>query len=323
MAQRLMCEVGVTTSARARADLAGGTLDLWPLWCLEPGAVTVNVSLRSGVRLRLTRTREAWLVHEVGKERRLLDPKAQGQDLTATVVGHFFPEGGLSVQVQQQLPVGSGLGGSSVYAVALARGCLQLANRRLATYKLVHTLKDLEARVLGTPTGIQDYYPALVPGVLAIHLVPGGEKVERLPVPKTWVKAHLSVVYTGVGHHSGMVNWEVYRARIEGQETVIRALALVAEAARRCRNALLQKDAVEMGKAIRKDWEARQLLSPAVRSPELAQVIEAGLRAGAWAAKACGAGGGGSVLFWGPPSRRKAIAHAALEAAPGACLIPV
>ncbi|MGQ9495035.1 MAG: GHMP family kinase ATP-binding protein [Thermoanaerobaculaceae bacterium] len=318
-----MSEEAVATYARARADLAGGTLDLWPLWCLEPGAVTVNVSLRSGVRLRLTRTREAWLVHEMGQQRRLLDPKAQGQDLTATVVGHFFPEGGLLVQVQQQLPVGSGLGGSSVYAVALARGCLQLAGKRLATYKLVQTLKDLEARVLGAPTGIQDYYPALLRGVLAIHLVPGGEQVERLPVPKAWVKAHLTVVYTGVGHHSGMVNWEVYRARIEQQEDVTRGLARVAEAARSCRSFLLQRDAVGVGKAIRKEWEARQALSPSVSSPGLTQVIAAGLEAGAWAAKACGAGGGGSVLFWGPPGRSKAIFQAALEAAPGASRVPV
>lgn len=318
-----MSEEGVATYARARADLAGGTLDLWPLWCLEPGAVTVNVSLRSGVRLRLTRTREAWLVHEMGKQRCLLDPKAQGKDLTATVVGHFFPEGGLVVQVQEQLPVGSGLGGSSVYAVALARGCLQLAGKRLAMSKLVRTLQDLEARVLGAPTGIQDYYPALIRGVLAIHLMPGGELVERLPVPKAWVKAHLTVVYTGVRHHSGLVNWEVYRARIEGQEDVTRGLARVAEAARSCRSCLLQRDAVGVGKAIQKEWEARQALSPSVSSPELTQVIAAGLEAGAWAAKACGAGGGGSVLFWGPPSRRKAIFQAALEAAPGASLIPV
>lgn len=318
-----MSEKEVETYAHARADLAGGTLDLWPLWCFEPGAVTVNVSLRAGVRLRLSRTREAWLVHQVGKQRHLLELQARGQDLTATVVGHFFPEGGLEVQVLQQLPVGSGLGGSSVYAVALARACLQLAGRRLHKGKLVHTLKDLEAQVLGAPTGIQDYYPALVPGALAIHLLPGGEQLERLPVPKPWVRAHLSVVYTGIGHHSGMVNWEVYRARIEGHEDVSSGLARVAEAARRCRRALLQADAVEVGKAIRKEWEARQVLAPSVNSPELAQVIAAGLGAGAWAAKACGAGGGGSVLFWGPPNRRKAISQAAFEAAPGASLIPV
>jgi len=313
----------VEVFAPARADLAGGTLDLWPLWCFHPGSVTLNASLSCGVRLRASRTRQAWLVHEHAGTKTYLGPEDRGRELAATVVGHFLPEGGVRVEVLEQLPVGSGLGGSSVFAVALARACLALAGKRASRRRLVHTVKDLEAQVLQAPTGIQDYYPALLPGVLAIHLRPGGEEVQRLPVRHRWLADHLTVVYTGVPHHSGIVNWQVYRARVDGEREVREALGAIAAASRQCLEALLASDARGVGAAIAREWEARRTLAPEVCPPFLAKVLEAGLGAGAWAAKACGAGGGGSVLFWGPAERRGAILQATLASCPGGAALPV
>lgn len=313
----------VEVFAPARADLAGGTLDLWPLWCLHRDSVTINVSLATGVRLRLEASSQAWVVHEVGETRRELTPADAATDLTAAVIAHFLPEGGVHAKVLTQLPVGSGLGGSSVYAVALARACLALSGKRMPRRHLVAILKDLEAGILKAPTGVQDYYPALLPGVLAIHFRPGGEAVERFPVPRKWIAAHLSVLFTGLTHHSGLVNWRVYRARVDGDAAVAAALATIAEAARECREALLDGDAAAVGRAIAKEWEARRNLAPEVAPPELAAVLEAGLAAGAWAAKACGAGGGGSVLFWSSPERRERVTQAALARCPGGFPVPL
>lgn len=313
----------VEVFAPARADLAGGTLDLWPLWCLHPKSVTVNVSLAAGVRLRLEPSSRAWVEHELDGECRQLTPADAATDLTAAVVAHFRPEGGVRVKVLEQLPVGSGLGGSSVYAVALARACLALSGQKRSRRQLVATLRDLEAGVLQAPTGVQDYYPALLPGVLAIHFKAGGEAVERLPVARRWLAAHLVVVFTGITHHSGMVNWKVYRARVDGDPAVSAALAAIGEAARLCREALLAGDAEAVGRAITREWEARRRLAPEVAPPELAAVLEAGLAAGAWAAKACGAGGGGSVLFWTPPGARSQVAAAALALCPQGFRVPL
>lgn len=313
----------VEVFAPARADLAGGTLDLWPLWCLHRQSLTVNVSLATGVRLILEPCPHAWVVHEAGGVRRELAPADAQYDLTAAVVSHFLPQGGAGVRVLEQLPVGSGLGGSSVYAVALARACLSVSGKKLSRRQLVATLKDLEAQVLKAPTGVQDYYPAVLPGVLAIHHRPGGEVVERVRVQRRWLAAHLLVLFTGITHHSGLVNWQVYRARVDGDEKVARLLEAIAEAARQCREALVDRDAPAVGAAIAKEWEARRRLAPEVAPPQLSAVLEAGLAAGAWAGKACGAGGGGSVLFWTPPERRDAVARAALACCPEGFLVPL
>jgi len=315
----------VEVRAPARADLAGGTLDLWPLYCLHRPALTVNVALHTRLRLRATRSGRSdgelrFLAPGVASRR--LRPADAGRDLVAGVVFHFLPEGGLDLEILEQPPFGSGLGGSSVLAVALARACLSLGGRRLPAARLVAVLRDLEAGVLGVPTGVQDYWPALVGGVVAIHLLPGGETVERVEVPADWVASRLAVVFTGVTHRSGMVNWDVYRARVDGDPRVREGLDRIAAAATTCRAALVAGDEEGVGRAIAAEWRARRELAPSVSSPEVERVVAAGLDAGALAAKACGAGGGGSVLFWSPPTLRTAVAAAAAAAVPGAEPLP-
>ena len=308
--------------APVRADLAGGTLDLWPLYCLHPGATTVTVALRRGPRLRLFPDGAqpgSMVFRTPGTAPLQLGRSNTPRHLVAAVGFHYRPHGGLVVEVLEQPPLGSGLGGSSALAVALARGCLTLSGRRVGPARLVAELRDLEAQVLAAPTGVQDYLAALHGGALAIHLDPGGAVTERLAVDLAWLQERLLIVYSGIAHASGMVNWEVYRARVDGEPRVGAALDAIAAAARACRAALLARDEVAVGQAIAAEWRARRTLAPAVNSPAIETLLRAGCRAGARAAKACGAGGGGSVLFWLPPERREAVRDAALRAvAPGA-----
>jgi len=305
--------------APARVDLAGGTLDLWPIYCLHPGSITVNAALAAGVRVRLTPGgAPAGRIRHLapGAPPLTLARQDAGRHLTAAVGFHLFPAGGFAIEVVEQPPVGSGLGASSAFAAALGRACLAHAGRRLPSARLVPLLRDLEARVLGVPTGVQDYLPALSGGVLAIHLEPGGERAERLAVPTDWVAARLVVVFSGITHASGMVNWDVYRARIDGDAKVSRALDAIAAAAAECRAALLARDEGRVGRAIAAEWAARRTLARSVTNRPLEAILSAGVRAGAMAGKACGAGGGGSVLFWARPELGAAVARAAVAAAP-------
>lgn len=305
--------------APARIDLAGGTLDLWPLWCFHPGAITVNVALLPGVRLRLVTDEDlTGLIRHRTPDGRdtLLRQSDRSHNLTAAVGFHFRPEGGIFIDVREQPAVGSGLGGSSAYAVALARACLHAAGRRLAPAVLVGCLRDLEAGVLTAPTGVQDYWPALSGGPLALSFAPGGTRVERLATPITWLADRLVLIDSGISHASGMVNWQVYRARVEGNRTTTRALEAIVTAARRCRDALVTADEEGVGEAIAADWAARRTLAPAVAPTAVESMITAGLRAGALAGKACGAGGGGAIAFWTTPLARAAVTAAVLRAAP-------
>ena len=301
-----------------RADLAGGTLDIWPLGMLHPGSVTVNAAIPVMVRMEVDlRAPEGEVWHAIGDaEWGRLDASVATTDLSAAVAFAVRPTGGVRVRVHSQASLGSGLGGSSAYAVALARGILTALGEEMEDERLVLLARDLEARVLMVPTGLQDHWAAVHGGVLAIHHEPGGERIERLQIEPEWVGKRLTVFDTGITHHSGMVNWQVIRRRLDRDSETTDALEAIAEAARNCRAELLAGDEDRVGKAIAAEWNARKRLAPEVCPPELENIISAGQAAGASAIKACGAGGGGSVLVWHPPAARRAISTALATAAP-------
>ncbi len=315
----------VVVTAPCRADLAGGTLDIWPLGVLHPGSVTVNIAIGVQVRLEVDLDGDpGWVEHAVadGPWQRLGRDDAH-RDLTAAVCFWLqAPADGVRVRVREQAPVGSGLGGSSSYAVALARSVLELGGRELDDRTLVILLRDLEARVLGAPTGVQDHWAAVKGGATAIHLDPGGDRIEDIAVDLGWLAQRVSVFYTGITHHSGMVNWQVIRRRFEGNRATTSALAEIADAARSCRSALVAEDESGCGASIAVEWAARRRLAPEVCPEELVHLESVALTAGATAFKACGAGGGGSVLLWHPPGVRSALGQALKSAAPGGWVIP-
>jgi D-glycero-alpha-D-manno-heptose-7-phosphate kinase len=297
------------TAAPCRADLAGGTLDIWPLGLLHPGAVTVSMALGVEVELEADLGGDAgWVSHTTPRgEVRRLERADASRDLTAAVAFALVEEGGVRVRVAKQAPYRSGLGGSSAYGVALARAIAECLDRVPDAADLVALVRDLEAIVLGVPTGVQDHWAAVRGGVLAVHPAPGDVRVERLDIDLDRLAERATVYFTGIRHRSGMVNWAVIRRRLDGDPEVVSAFDDIAAAAGDCRAALIAADDDAVADAVRREWAARRRLAPEVAPPELDRVIDAATAAGASAVKACGAGGGGSLVVWHPSGARDVI----------------
>jgi D-glycero-alpha-D-manno-heptose-7-phosphate kinase len=248
------------------------------------------------------------VMHAVdGEGWRRLEPTQAATDLTAAVVFALAPGGGFRVRVERQAPYCSGIGGSSTYGIALAHAMAELCGVDHSESRMVALVRDLEARLLGVPTGEQDHWAAVRGGVLAIHLEAGGNRLESLDVPGEWLAHRTTVFFSGITHHSGMVNWQVIRRRLDGDPATTDALAEIASAARSCRRGLMTTDADLVGEAIRSEWAARRRLAPDVCPPELDRLARTAEENGATAVKACGAGGGGSLLVWHPPGARESI----------------
>jgi D-glycero-alpha-D-manno-heptose-7-phosphate kinase len=174
----------------------------------------------------------------------------------------------------------------------------------------VELVRDVETRVLGKPAGVQDYYPAFAGALHCLWFETGRTVPERLDVrPSDWEK-HLTLFDTGAAHSSGMNNWEVFRRRLEGDAAVASSLDRIAVAAREMADAAHRDDFPAMGRALAAEWAARRELAPVVSSPPIERAIAAAIDAGAWGGKACGAGGGGCVVFLAPPERTPAVRDA-------------
>lgn len=324
----------VSASAPCRVDLAGGTLDLWPLAQLVEGAVTLSaaIDLRAHCRLQAAPSGWTFASRDGGEEVHLeeLPPRPErcvpaALALAATIAGHLhLPPA--RVETWSEAGRGSGLGGSSALAIALLGAMAHACRRSLSDGEAVAVACDLETRILGLPAGTQDHWAARCGGVSVLHHEPGGTRREALPHAAAVLEGALVLADTGVAHHSGMNNWTVFRAFLDGDADVRAALQGVADAARDMEAAL--RPAAGSGDPVRAaaraldaEWEARRRLSPAVTSPEVEAVVGAARSAGG-AAKVCGAGGGGTVACLPLASNGRATLAEAVRAT-GARVLPV
>jgi D-glycero-alpha-D-manno-heptose-7-phosphate kinase len=301
----------VEATAPARVDLAGGTLDIWPLYLFHPGAVTVNVAIDrrahcrvatgvSGVRLESRDTLTRVEVADVDGARR-----DGGLPLLTAILEALGVERGVHVVTHSRVPAGSGLGGSSALAVAVAAAVARATGRELPADALWALVRDAEARSIGVPTGVQDYVPALYGGVQAVRLRPGGPRAEGVRCDPARVEEALVLVNTGEARFSGINNWEVFKRHVDGDTEVREALAAIARAAAGVAEALEAGRYEAVTELMAAEWEARQRLAPTVSTPEIDRIV-AVARAAGGAAKVCGAGGGGVVAVWALPGARGA-----------------
>ncbi len=305
----------IRVSTWCRADLGGGTLDIWPLGLFHPGACTVNVALDLAVEVHLEARSRGFLVTQEGERLEAGDLDALAAAPGGALVGAVARAERLppfAIDIASASPRGGGLGASSALAVALlaAAEVQQHGAPTRTAGERAAVARDLEARLMGLPTGLQDHYPAQLGGVLQIAHLPGGERITPLPVDLETLGAHLLIGFTGQSHFSAGANWLVVRRRLEADPFIVERLQEIAAVASQLPAALQASDWAEVGRLVGEEWAARRQLSTEVSTPGIEALLDSARSLGAWGGKACGAGGGGSVLVLAPAERREAIAAA-------------
>ena len=314
-----------TVRAWCRVDLAGGTLDIWPLGLFHPEARTVNVAVDLAVTVRLRpagagagyRVRQGESVVEAGSAEELSrSPEAALIGVAASALD--LPP--FEAVLASESPRGGGLGASSAMTVAFLTAAEEAFDHpRSQPLERVAVARDLEARLMGLPTGIQDHYPAILGGALEIRPAPGGERVRRLAVDLGALAASLVVVYSGQSHFSAGNNWQVVRRRLEAEPEITGLFEGIAATAAELSPALEAGDLPRVGALMSREWSYRRRLAEGISTPVLEELLQAAASQGAWGGKACGAGGGGCLAILAPPDRWDAVT-AALERAGGKLL---
>lgn len=305
----------IRATTRCRVDLGGGTLDLWPIGLLHRDAVTVNVAIDLPVTVTLAERGEQYVVRQGGVEKRVDDRAALVLDPDTALVGLVAEELDLppvEVTIDSASPRGAGLGASSAVTIALlaAGQTFKRVEPPPSALQRSRIARDLEARLMGLPTGCQDHLPAELGGALAIELRPGGERVRRLYVDLAQLGARMIVAYTGQSHFSAANNWQVVRRRFDGDPEVVARLDAIARVARALPAALEAGEWAEVGRLVGEEWQARRGLAPEIDTPMIEQLLATARELGGFGGKACGAGGGGSIVVLAPPERIAAIGAA-------------
>ena len=303
----------VEIKSPTRVDLAGGTLDCWPLYCLVGPSITTNISISVQTRAKIEK-REGTGIElslkdlDYKKKFKNLDELLKCEDpqvvLAQKLLMKLQPRFGFFLETESQSPVGGGLGGSSSLCVSIIKAFDQLMEVKRDLYQIVKLASDLEAKVLHKLTGTQDYYPAADPGVCAIHYDYGQVRLEKLTIPAKVIEQQLILVYTGRSHNSGINNWQVIKRAVEGDKTTLGALEDIRQISLDMYECLKSQSWRDLARLFSREYLARVKLAESFTSPEIVRLEKLSAAAGAEATKICGAGGGGCVFVWTPVERR-------------------
>jgi len=320
----------VVAQAPCRADLAGGTMDLWPLYLFHPGAVTVNLALNILTTCRIA-PRDDNQIHlrslDTGRDEafaslvHLRRARRYQHPLAAHLLKFFAPQQGLLIETHSQSPAGAGISGSSALMIATTAALARFTGRKLGREEMRVIAQNVEAQIIRVPTGCQDYYPALYGGVNAVHLDADGIHREAIAVEAAEIESRFVLAYTGAPRQSGINNWEVFKSHINGDGKVFRNFERIGEIARAMHQAVRANDWSEAARLLREEWKLRRTNAPGITTPLIDKLISVAGKNGGRAAKVCGAGGGGCVIFLVEQGSRERVERAISQA--GGQILPM
>jgi D-glycero-alpha-D-manno-heptose-7-phosphate kinase len=312
----------IESTAPTRVDLAGGTIDIPPLFLFHQGAATVNfaVSLLTKCRLE-TRSDDKIVIESVDRQKKVESSLAQIDDLAKDEIlplpsklVHFFrPNVGFNMLTESQAPAGAGLAGSSALNIACIGVLNRLVGNRYDESRFVTIAANVECQVIKVPTGFQDYHPALYGGAMCLHFRPDGIQIEPLEIDVETLESRVAVCYTGEPRNSGTNNWEITKRHIDGDRELFNIFEGIRDGSLNLREAILSQDWSKMGEVIREGHPLRKRLSPNITTPQMDLLIAKAEANGAIGTKVCGAGGGGCIAFFCEEGRRKDVEAALAE----------
>ena len=303
----------IETSAPTRVDLAGGTIDIPPIFLFHEGASTVNFAIDLLAKCRIeTRDDDKIIIESIDRREKFETSLAKIDELKneprlellAKLIYFFKPETGFAMTTKSQAPAGAGLAGSSTLAIACIGALNHLVGNRYTPDRFIPIAANIETQVIRVPAGFQDYYSAQYGGVACIHFRPDGMRREALEIDTKMLEERIVVIYTGEPRNSGTNNWEITKRHIDGDRELFEIFDGIRDTSLELRKALLAKNWQNVGEILKASYPERKRLSPNITTERMDLLIEKAESNGAIGTKVCGAGGGGCIAFFCEEGRR-------------------
>jgi galactokinase/mevalonate kinase-like predicted kinase len=318
----------VVCSAPGRAGIIGNPTDMYGgsvLSCSVEMRAHVKITAAEGLILA-TNDQECLIG---GRED--LRPKKDLFDLPRAILDYMrLPRLDCRVQYQTEIPMRSGMAGSTALVVAILKGLLAWQGEFPNPYRLAEMARYIELNHLKVVCGYQDAYMCTFGGLnymdfrgkqfyreaeaeLMATIEPLGHYVARLP---------FVLGFTGVRHSSGAVHKPIRERWLEGEPQVVSGYERITEIARISKKALLLEDWASLGELMNENHAIQRELGGSGEVNE--RLITAALEAGALGAKLAGAGDGGTIIaLWldaDTSPLEKALKEAGTSAIYGLCV---
>jgi D-glycero-alpha-D-manno-heptose-7-phosphate kinase len=313
----------IRSRAPVRIDLAGGWTDVPPFADREGGAV-VNMTLNrytyatlrthSGAGVRIQSADYNTYVEAETVRRLEYDGTL---DLVKAALKRLDIKSGLELTTRADAPPGSGLGTSASLGVALVGVLNVLQAERLSAHEVAELATSLEIEELGIAGGKQDQLAAALGGINFLEFGPYRPVSSPLPLSSGVInelEKRLVLCYSGTSRLSGDIIQRVQQAYTSGEAATCNALRSMREISRRVKSALLAGTLNELGPLLRENWSCQRALHPSVTNETVDRLFMIAERHGALGGKACGAGGGGCIVFFCEADAERSVREALAQA---------
>jgi D-glycero-alpha-D-manno-heptose-7-phosphate kinase len=317
----------VTAQTPTRIDLAGGTLDLWPIHHLLDQKATVNVGITLDARVELTQSADG-IFHFISQDQNVSFSGSFERAVACKELPLFglllsamwraeLPA--LTITTAAKSPAGAGLGGSSCLGIAVAAALWRARQitegvEPLSEDELVRTVQDVEARLIHAPTGVQDYWGGVRGRVNILTFPYGRTKVETYaPESVAGLSEELIVCYSGRSRQSAINNWEIFKRLFDGDKALLSIFNEIGAASEQCAHAIREGNLAKALFVSHHEWQLRKRLWPNIETAETRRLDDAAKQAGARFSRVCGAGGGGVMAVFAPADARTSVEAALRE----------
>ncbi len=215
----------------------------------------------------------------------------------------------MTITTTIDVPAGSGLGASSALTVALIEAFVHAMELPLGPYEVARLAFDIERRQLGMAGGMQDQYTAAFGGFNFMEFLAGGAGVIVNPLRLrrdvlNEFESALVICFSGQSRQSA----DIIAQQVEGigqiNEATMHAMHRIKEHALTMKARVIAGDLRGMAEILKEAWLAKKQTAASISTDQVDALLDTAMKAGAWAGKVSGAGGGGFLMILTDPERR-------------------
>lgn len=223
---------------------------------------------------------------------------------------------GIEITTLADIPsTGSGLGSSSSITVAILHALYTYKNILVTAEQLATDACKIEIDILKKPIGKQDQYAAAYGGINKFVFT-GDEITERAPViidssAKRKFSSSLLLYFTGITRTADQILSEQQTNLISEQHfsTMDKMVSLVDPFV----DAIKKEDIKTCGDLLDINWKLKQNMASKITNNKIEEMYNKAKKAGAYAGKVAGAGGGGFMIFIVPREKQNLVFEALKE----------
>lgn len=214
---------------------------------------------------------------------------------------------GLEIHHDGDLPARGGIGSSSAFTVGLLHALHTLRGRAVSKHELALQAIHLEQDLLSEAVGSQDQVLTCYGGLNRVEFQTHGDFIvspvflEREALED--FTDHFLLFFTGLQRNASDIA-KTYSNRLFEKEREMLAISQMVQAGL---DALKRADYAYFGGLLHEYWKLKRALSPRISHPSIDRLYGEAISAGALGGKLVGAGGGGYLMLFAPPTRHSNI----------------